>query len=206
MTTRREHWDAVYATKAFDAVSWHRPRLDASLRWIEALRLPPRSAIIDVGAGASNLLLDLLDLGFTDVTALDVSDEALKVARHRAGGRAGAIEWIVADITACPLASARYDLWHDRAVLHFLVGEGDRAAYADAAARAIRPGGHALISGFAPDGPTRCSDLDVLRAGPEAIAATLGPRFRLLHSSEERHHTPWGKEQAFAYAVLRREP
>jgi SAM-dependent methyltransferase len=199
-----DHWNAVYETKPIDGVSWYRPHLDRSLAIIDSLALAPNAPILDVGAGASTLAEDLLDRGYHDITLLDISERALARARERVGERAALMRWLVADIRHAPLERASVRLWHDRAVLHFLANAEDRAAYATLAQTAVMPGGHALISGFAPDGPARCSNIEVVRATPEAIAATLGPGFQLERSDYELHRTPWGSEQAFCYALCRR--
>ncbi len=199
-----DHWNTVYETKPLDGVSWYRPHLDRSLAIIESLAIAPDAAILDVGAGASTLAEDLLDRGYRNITLLDISERALARARERAGERASLIRWLVADVRDAALGAASVRLWHDRAVLHFLARAEDRAAYATLARNAVEPGGYALIAGFAPDGPSRCSNIDVVRASPEEIAATLGRGFALERSERETHRTPWGAEQAFCYALCRR--
>jgi SAM-dependent methyltransferase len=205
-TDRRAHWQAVYHTRATDAVSWYRPRLDVSLELLELAGLSVDASLIDVGGGASTLVDDLLARGLRAVTVLDVSDQALALARKRLGERQRDVTWLVADILEAALPERGYDLWHDRAVFHFLTDPADAARYAARAASAVKTGGHAVIGGFAPDGPERCSGLPVARRSAEDIAAILAPAFRLVAQRAERHLTPGGSGQSFAYALLRRDP
>ena len=199
-----QHWEQVYRSKAADAVSWFRPHLDVSLVLLRATGFDPRSRVLDVGGGASTLVDDLLAAGCAGITVLDLSGAALDVARQRLGGRAASVTWRIGDITTLDLPAVHYSHWHDRAVLHFLTDPAAAQAYAAQASHAVVPGGHAVIGGFAPDGPERCSGLAVARRSPEQIAALLGPAFELVEARHERHRTPGGAEQAFAWAVLRR--
>lgn len=202
--TRETHWENVYRTRASDAVSWYRPHLGVSLELLELAGLAEGSRIIDVGGGASTLVDDLLARGLRSITVLDISAAALDVARRRLGPKAAEVRWLATDVTTAELPEGAFDLWHDRAVLHFLTDPNDAAGYAAQAARAIRPGGHAVIAGFAPDGPEKCSGLPVVRRSAEEIAALLAPSFTLLEQRAERHVTPAGGVQSFAYALLRR--
>jgi SAM-dependent methyltransferase len=202
---RKEHWQKVYQTRAADAVSWYRPQLGVSLELLETAGLSAASRLIDVGGGASTLVDDLLCRGLTGVTILDVSEAALAVARQRLGERARDVTWLVTDLLQAEPPEGGFDLWHDRAVLHFLTDASDSARYAAVAARAVASGGHAVIGGFAPDGPEKCSGLPVARRSAEEIAVILAPAFRLVATRAERHITPAGTEQSFAYALLRRE-
>ena len=204
ITDRQAHWQQVYKTRGAEAVSWFRPRLDVSLELLERAGLTPATSLIDVGGGASTLVDELLELGLRDITVLDISAEALAVSRQRLAARANRVEWLAADVLAARLPAGAFDVWHDRAVSHFLTEDADVARYARRAASAIRPGGHAVIGGFAPDGPERCSGLPVARRSAEDIAAMLGPDFELLDERRECHLTPGGTEQLFAYALLRR--
>lgn len=201
---RSEHWEAVYRDRPATAVSWYQPHLATSLRLLEQAGLGPQSHVIDVGGGASTLVDDLRRRGVGDITVLDLSAEALDVARARLGSDAARVRWIRGDVTTIELPEAAFTHWHDRAVLHFLTAPDDAAAYARAAARAIAPGGHTVIGGFAPEGPERCSGLPVTRRSADDVAALLGPRFALIDRCQETHRTPAGGEQAFAYALLRR--
>lgn len=201
---RQLHWQNVYLTRSADDVSWYRPRLDVSLELLSAAGLSVSSRVIDVGGGASTLVDDLLARGILHVTVLDVSARALEITRERLGAASRRVDWRVSDILESELPPANFDLWHDRAVLHFLTDPADARRYSAVAATAVAKGGHAVIAGFAPDGPERCSGLPVARRSADEIAAILAPQFTLVGHREERHRTPSGAEQSFAYALLRR--
>ena len=200
---RERHWEGVYTTKAPDQVSWYAPRLHRSLDLILRARQPP-ATVIDVGGGASTLVDDLLGLGYAPVTVLDVSDAALQVSQARLGAEADRVHWLAGDVIHTLLPPDAYDVWHDRAAFHFLLDPADQAAYAARAARSVRPGGHLVIATFAPDGPEKCSGLEVVRYDVEGLAGALGPCFRLESEERETHVTPWGAEQRFTFAVLER--
>ncbi len=201
-TSASAHWSAVYRDKAPDAVSWYQRAPGVSLALVRAAALPPGARVIDVGAGASTLVDSLLEGGY-DVTLLDIAHPALEVTRARLGERAASVRFLVADVTAWR-PDATWDLWHDRAVFHFLVEPSARAAYVRALTAATAPGAQVVIGAFAPDGPERCSGLPVRRYSPEALAAELGASFVLVESALEVHVTPWGAEQRFAFARLAR--
>ena len=203
--TTKAHWENVYQTKAVDEVSWYRPHLETSLRLIEDAAPDRNSAVIDVGGGEATLVDDLVSRGYTDVTVLDISQAAIEVAKDRLGLAAAPVHWITGDITSVELEAARYDLWHDRAVFHFLTGADDRAAYVRQVARAVRLGGHVIVATFGLDGPEKCSGLDVVRYDAENLHGEFGPKFRLLDSVTELHETPWGTPQQFMYCFCRVE-
>jgi SAM-dependent methyltransferase len=202
----REHWDGVYGRKAADQVSWYRPHLERSLGLIEGANLGRGAAIIDVGGGTSTLVDDLVVRGFTNVTVLDVSPSAIEATRTRLGARARLVRWIKADVTRAPFEPDAYDFWHDRAVFHFLRHEEERRRYVAAVRRAVKPGGHVLVATFGPEGPERCSGLDVVRYDPNALHAQFGRDFEKVHSATELHQTPWGQEQQFIYCLCRVSP
>jgi SAM-dependent methyltransferase len=198
------HWNAVYTAKAPDAVSWYSPHLEMSLQLIR--RVAPRyPAIIDVGGGESTLVDDLLAEGYRYLTVLDISAEAIRVCKQRFGAVADYITWRVDDITKAELPRNYYDVWHDRAVFHFLTREEDRRAYVERVAYSMKPGGHVIVATFGPDGPTQCSGLDVVRYDADGLHAQFGKHFRLLKSRTEVHQTPWGAEQQFLYCLCRVE-
>lgn len=199
----REHWESVYEHKGPSQVSWYRAHLEHSLRFIERAGLGRDAAIIDVGGGASTLVDDLLARGYLDVTVLDISAKAMESAKARLGDRAEAVKWLVADITQAEPRTNAYDFWHDRAVFHFLRDEEDRRRYVSAVKRSLKPGGHILVATFGPEGPTRCSGLDVVRYGPEELHAEFGSAFQKVGSLTEVHSTPWGAEQQFVYCYCR---
>ncbi len=200
---RKAHWEHIYATKPADGVSWYQPHADQSLALIRGTGTPHSGAIIDVGGGASTLVDDLLANGYTDLTVLDLSAAALETARRRLASRAGLATWLEGDVTAVELPARRYDVWHDRAVFHFLTEEKDRRAYVTAVLRAVKPLGHVIIATFAADGPTHCSGLPVVRYSPDQLHAELGASFTLQHAAREAHHTPFGTVQQFVYCCCR---
>jgi SAM-dependent methyltransferase len=200
----KDHWERIYSTKATDAVSWYQEHAVSSLQMIRATRLPKDAAIIDVGGGASTLVDDLLADGYSNLTVLDLSRAALEAARERLGSRAAAVRWLEADITKVDLAPLEYDLWHDRAVFHFLTGEGDRAAYVRAVLRSVKPGGHVIVATFAEDGPAQCSGLPVVRYNAHLLHSEFGESFTLLDHQAEEHRTPFGTIQKFIYCYCRK--
>lgn len=195
----REHWDRVYETKGSSAVSWYQPHLERSLELIARAGLRPDARLIDVGGGASTLVDDLLDRGFADVTVVDLSERALAISRQRLGARGESVTWIAGDITQVELPRGAYDLWHDRAVFHFLGDEASRAAYLARVCASVKRGGHVILATFGPEGPDKCSGLPVMRYSPEALHAEFGAAFELEHHVEELHQTPWGATQEFVY-------
>ena len=199
------HWESIYLTKAPDAVSWYRPHLEVSLSLIERAARNRSAAIIDVGGGESTLVDDLIRRGFSDLTVLDISLTALEATKKRLGQAGDRVRWLAADITSVPLPEHSFDIWHDRAVFHFLTAADDRAAYVRNVLHAMRPGGFVIVSTFGPEGPTRCSGLDVVRYDSENLHAEFGAHFRLIDSSKELHHTPWGAAQQFLYCYCRVE-
>lgn len=202
----KAHWEAVHEARSPTELSWYQPQPTRSLELIEQLGLTPSTAIIDVGGGTSTLVDALLDRGVARVTVLDISRAALEHSKARLGARAASVEWIEAEITSVDLGeSALYDVWHDRALFHFLTDRDDRRRYVSTVSRAVKPGGAALIATFALHGPSRCSGLDVMRYDSESLARELGSEFSVERSVDDLHHTPSGVVQAFTYTVLRRE-
>jgi ubiquinone/menaquinone biosynthesis C-methylase UbiE len=200
----KAHWEDVYTQKRPDEVSWFLETATQSLDLINAIAPQPSDAIIDVGGGASRLVDALLAAGFSDLSILDLSAAALKAAQDRLGDKASRVQWIEADITQIELAPARYDIWHDRAVFHFMTTKEQRAAYKRNLTNALRPSGHVIIATFAENGPEKCSGLPVQRYSVEALSAELGPDFTLIKSCREAHRTPWGSVQEFIYCLFKR--
>jgi trans-aconitate methyltransferase len=198
------HWQQVYTSKEERHTSWYRPHLETSLRLIEGRRLPADAAVIDVGAGRATLVDDLLARGFRDLTALDISAVALTQARRRLGVAGDLVRWITGDVLATTLPAARYDLWHDRAVFHFLTDPAQQQRYAAVAAGSVRAGGYLLLATFAPDGPESCSNLPVCRYDAAGLAARFAPDFTPVADAREDHRTPSDSIQAFTYLLLRR--
>jgi SAM-dependent methyltransferase len=202
--SRQAHWQQVYTSKGETEVSWFQEDPAPSLAMIARTGAGPDAAIIDIGGGASRLVDVLLDKGFRDVTVLDLSEAALAAAKARLGERAGVVRWLVADATTWRPEPASYDVWHDRAALHFLVDAPDRAAYVARLTEAVKPGGHAVIATFALDGPERCSGLPVARYDAQSLAAVIGEAFEFKETQPHHHKTPWGAEQRFQFSLFRR--
>jgi 2-polyprenyl-3-methyl-5-hydroxy-6-metoxy-1,4-benzoquinol methylase len=201
--SREDHWQNVYVSKRENEVSWFQQTPAASLELIGRTGATPASSVIDVGGGASRLVDALIDMGFRHVTVLDLSAAALDTAKARLGARALNVEWIVSDVTTWEPRQS-YDIWHDRAALHFLTDAQDRAAYVSRLKRALKPGGHAIIATFALDGPERCSGLPVVRYDATSLAQTLGDGFELVDTMRQQHSTPWDSAQSFQFSMFRR--
>jgi 2-polyprenyl-3-methyl-5-hydroxy-6-metoxy-1,4-benzoquinol methylase len=197
------HWEKIYTEKAPDAVSWYQPHLEKSLSLLEQFAPGKSAGIIDVGGGESTLVDDLMARGYENVTVLDISAAAIETNRKRLGAASERVCWLAADITKVELDAAVYDVWHDRAVFHFLTAESDRVAYVRQVTRAVRRGGHVIVSTFGPEGPMKCSGLDAVRYDAELLHREFGEHFQLLDSSVEMHHTPFGTLQQFLYCHFR---
>ena len=197
-----QHWDGTYA-HGDSTRSWYQERAAASLRMLKKAQVRPTHALVDVGGGASVLVDDLLELGWTDVTVLDVSEIGLQVARDRLGTAADRVHWLVQDLRSWR-PDRIYDVWHDRAVLHFFTASADRERYRAVLNSATAAGSTAIFGVFSPDGPPSCSGLPVQRYGAEALADFLGDAWTILVSDRETHHTPAGKAQDFTWAAFRR--
>ena len=202
---RQQHWQRVYVEKNAKTVSWFEDSPVASLELLQSANLTSASSVIDVGGGASALVDTLLALGLTNLTVLDISPAGLDVARARLGTAAERVTWLAADITRANLTQSAYDVWHDRAVFHFLTDTSSRTAYVTALKNSLRPNGYALIATFAPDGPLECSGLETMRYDAPALLEVLGAdQFVLLEQRRVTHVTPSGGAQAFTYALFRR--
>jgi 2-polyprenyl-3-methyl-5-hydroxy-6-metoxy-1,4-benzoquinol methylase len=195
----KTHWENIYSTKARDQVSWYRQHLETSIALIERSVDDRSASIIDVGSGESTLVDDLLARGFQSITVLDVSQVAIEATKKRLGHDAERVRWLVADVTQVELEPKAYDVWHDRAVFHFLTLPEQRSRYVRQVARSVRAGGYVIVSTFGPEGPTKCSGLDVIRYKADALHSEFGSRFRLVESSTELHETPFGTRQQFLY-------
>jgi ubiquinone/menaquinone biosynthesis C-methylase UbiE len=201
MVVDRAHWDQTYAEKGPDRVSWFQHRPIRSIELVEAAELQRTAGIIDVGGGASRLAAELVMGGYTDVTVADISAGALDRARDALGEDSRRVRWLQADVRAYDFGRT-FELWHDRAVFHFMVTAADRDAYLGTLRRALAPSGHLVIFTFGPAGPTQCSGLPVQRYDIRTLRATLGQEFRVLSSGLEAHETPSGNKQQFLYAHL----
>lgn len=195
----KEHWENIYKTMKADQVSWFQPHLSKSLDLILKTGIGTEANIIDVGGGASTLVDDLLEKGFSNISVLDMSVNALEVSKKRLGKKVDQVDWIEGDITTVKLPKNHYDLWHDRAVFHFLTKKLDRNQYVKTLSKTVKPNGHVIISTFGPEGPLKCSGLNIVRYSGEEIKKVLGNAFQLLESIKEIHKTPFDTEQEFMY-------
>ncbi|QTE36335.1 class I SAM-dependent methyltransferase [Mucilaginibacter gossypii] len=203
MENKKEHWENVYAQKKLIEVSWYEHTPETSLSIISNFNLPNEAAIIDIGGGDSLLVDHLLDLGYSDITVLDISDNALERAKFRLGNSASFVNWITSDILELS-NDVQYDLWHDRAAFHFLTDEADQKKYAAIAANHLHTGGLMLISTFALNGPEKCSGLPVARHSETSLTDLFLSRFQWIGSTNHSHLTPFSTEQVFTYNWFRK--
>ena len=201
MHETKSHWEQIYLTTSHRELSWTQVRPSPSIDWILEAVPARTSAIIDVGGGVSNLIDQLILEGYDWPAVLDVSETALEIARERLGNFAAQVEWLTADVTDCDFRR-KYDLWHDRAVFHFLTTRSDRVAYLASLKKALVAGGKALIATFSPQGPSKCSGLDVVRFDEKVLSLELGDDFRLLRHERHQHTTPRGATQEFQYCLF----
>jgi SAM-dependent methyltransferase len=204
-TNLQTHWNNIYSTKPVDGVSWYQQKPEKSLQIIETF-MPPTThpTMIDVGGGASTLVDYLLADGYDSLVILDIAEPAIAKARERLGDAAQKVSWMVADITNTEMPANRYDLWHDRAVFHFLITPEEQAKYVKLVNKTLKVGGILVMSTFAPDGPEKCSNLTVRRYDCDGLWQILGKQFRLILSDKETHQTPFHTEQAFSYCVFQK--
>jgi SAM-dependent methyltransferase len=182
---RKNHWDSVYASKKPNEVSWYQTRLEKSLELIHATGADKNASI-------------------THLTVLDISAAAIQAAQARLGARAKEVTWLEADVTQARLPEQGCDVWHDRAVFHFLTDAEDRRRYVSAVDHAVKPGGHVIVATFGPRGPLQCSGLDIARYTPEQLYGEFGGNYAMQRSITENHVTPTGKHQEFIYCWCRK--
>ena len=199
----QSHWDRIYQTKKPSQVSWYRAHLENSLELIASAAGSRDACIIDVGGGESTLVDDLLDRGYRRVSVLDISPSAIDVTCNRLGERAPLVTWLLGDITTMELPKQHYDVWHDRAVFHFLTNDADRHAYVRQVKESVKLGGHVIVASFGPEGPLKCSGLDVVRYDAETLHGEFGVQFQLVKHLTEQHHTPFGTTQQFVYCYCK---
>jgi ubiquinone/menaquinone biosynthesis C-methylase UbiE len=199
-----KHWEQTYSSNQTEALGWYTPHLQTSLSWIQELGLDANAPIIDVGGGASTLVDDLLEADHRSITVLDISDKALSLAKARLGGEAKLVKWLEGNITSLDLPTQYYELWHDRAVFHFLTESEQREKYRDRLLNALKPGGHLIIGTFTTEAPPKCSGLPVQRYNQEQLENTLGGEFELKRHNKELHITPGGVEQMYLYCHFRK--
>ena len=200
---RARHWDQVYSTRQPNELSWFQAEPALSCSILSGLAVQKNDPVIDIGGGASRLVDCLLARGFGDISVLDVSLAALDMSRIRLAERAENVTWIAQDVTEF-LPAQKYSVWHDRAVFHFLTGADDRLAYQRVLYQALAPGGYLIIMSFAPDGPEKCSGLEVVRYDADTLQKELGSELELIETHNHAHRTPWGSDQSFMCAVFRR--
>lgn len=202
--SQQAHWEQVYSTRSPEEVGWYEPHLETSLEWIKEVAADTDASIIDVGGGASTLVDDLVAEGYRSITVLDLSRTALATAKNRLSGNADAVTWIEGDVTAVSLPAGGYDVWHDRAVFHFLTDDEQKRRYVAGLLQATKPGSHLIMATFAPEAPPRCSGLPVERYEAGQLEAVLGSGFVLRRQRKELHVTPGGTEQMYVYCLFQR--
>jgi SAM-dependent methyltransferase len=199
-----EHWEQIYATRSSREVGWYAPHLKTSLKWIAELELATQDPIIDVGGGASTLVDDLLLAGHENLTVLELSESAIGLSRKRLAAECDSVTWLQGDVTQIELPAGYFELWHDRAVFHFLAEPAQQQRYRDALLRALKPGGYFMIGVFDLDAPPRCSGLPVKRYSAEILCNNFAREFRLQRHHHEIHRTPSGVEQSYVYCLFQR--
>lgn len=200
-----QHWETVYHTKDSAQVSWYTPHLETSLQLIQGLAPSTQASILDVGSGASTLPDDLLAAGYQNLSMLDISEQALEIAQIRLGAQAAQVQWLVGDVLELEFAPQSLDVWHDRAVFHFLTEKSQRERYVQQVLHAVKPKGHVIMATFGTEGPKQCSGLDVMRYDSHSLHHEFGATFRLLDSLTVNHQTPSGMTQQFLYCYCRVE-
>jgi 2-polyprenyl-3-methyl-5-hydroxy-6-metoxy-1,4-benzoquinol methylase len=203
MTQKQEHWDTVYSARTESALTWFEDNPTMSRAILAAAGVTSDARVIDVGGGASRLVDALITDGFKAITVLDLSAQALALSKDRLAERGESVQWVASDITEWH-PDGLYDVWHDRAVFHFLTDPKDRAAYIQTLTQTLRPGGVAVIGTFALDGPEKCSNLPVVRYSPETLTQTLGDGFARVECQRDIHETPLGRSQPFTFCAFRR--
>lgn len=204
--SQKDHWEQVYSTKTTEKLGWYEPHLQTSLSWIKGLSLAVDAPIIDVGGGASTLVDDLLDAGYRSITVLDISEKALSSVKARLSKKAELVTWLDGDITSVDLPIHHYDLWHDRAVFHFLTEPELQQKYLNSLLKALKSGGHLIIGTFALEAPPKCSGLPVQRYSHERLESMLGEKFEIQRYHKEMHVTPGGVEQMYLYCHFVKQP
>ncbi|MBP9092389.1 class I SAM-dependent methyltransferase [bacterium] len=201
----KQHWEKVYEAKAADAVSWYQPHLEKSLQFILKAAPSRSTQIIDVGAGESTLVDDLINAGYNNTSVLDISEKAIEVCKTRLGDRSSSVTWLAANILQAELPEKFFHVWHDRAVFHFLTSEAQRIDYVRQVSKSVKAGGHVIVATFGPQGPEKCSGLTTMRYDTDSLHNQFGARFRLVESATELHTTPFGTTQQFLYCFCKLE-
>ncbi len=201
---QRNHWEHVYSTRQIHAVGWYTPHLQVSLDWILTAVQDVNAAVIDAGGGASTLVDDLLEAGYRSITVLDISDKALSATKQRLGKMAELVTWLNSDVTSAGLPEQYYQLWHDRALFHFLTEPEQQRKYRDTVLKALKPGGYFIVGTFAPEAPANCSGLSVQRYSPDRLVKALGKKFELVDCKNDLHITPGAVEHMYLYCRFRK--
>lgn len=199
----KEHWENIYSNKKLEEVSWYQPTPETSLNFIAELDLPKDAAIIDVGGGDSFLVDNLLKLGFTNISVLDISGGALKRAKERLGKVAEKVTWIEADASAFQ-PQQQYDLWHDRAAFHFLTDEEKKGSYLKNLENSVKPGGYVILGTFSDKGPDKCSGIVIRKYSTGELGSLLSSDFKKLKCMNLDHHTPWDSVQNFSFCSFQK--
>ncbi|MDP3508829.1 MAG: class I SAM-dependent methyltransferase [Candidatus Melainabacteria bacterium] len=199
----KQHWEGVYNTKAADAVSWYQPHLEKSLQFILNAAPSRLTQIIDVGGGESTLVDDLIKAGYKNTSVLDISEKAIEVCKTRLGDKSSSVTWLAANILQAELPKKYFDVWHDRAVFHFLTSEAQRIEYVRQVSKSVKAGGHVIVATFGPQGPEKCSGLTTMRYDADSLHNQFGARFLLVDSATELHTTPFGTTQQFLYCFCK---
>lgn len=199
---KRSHWQGIYSSKADNEVSWYQQNPETSLNLIQSLSLDKKAAIIDVGGGNSELSAKLQRAGFQNLSVLDISAKAIERSKAKLD-EPQTTEWIVSDILDFQ-APRSYQLWHDRATFHFLTDEPAVKTYLRKAGKAIAVGGYLILATFSKSGPEKCSGLSITQYDAEMLDSLFQDDFKMIRSFEETHHTPFGTQQNFVYAVFQK--
>ena len=200
---RKQHWENIYQTKELKDVSWYQPTPETSLEFIANLKIAKDAKIIDVGGGDSFLAEFLLDLGYTDISVLDISSNAIERAKERMGESAQKVKWIVSDVTQFN-PTEKYDLWHDRAAFHFLRSENDIESYLKILNQSITENGQLIIGTFSEDGPLKCSGIDIKQYSEESMVNQFKTHFEKIACIQVVHPTPFDTTQNFTFCSFKR--
>lgn len=200
---KQSHWDQVYSTKVLEQSSWYQPKPSISLDFVKQFSIAKDAAIIDVGGGDSLLVDHLLDLGYQNISVLDISSKALERAQNRLGERAQAVKWICADAAKFEPVE-QYDFWHDRAAFHFLTTTADIQHYAQTAAQAVKPGGFLVIGTFSEQGPKKCSGLEIKQYSEQSLVQVFDDQFKKIRCQQVDHLTPTQAIQQFIFCAFQK--
>ena len=203
MENKKSHWDAVYQTKSFESVSWFQSVPETSIQFFEEMNLHKDAHIIDIGAGESHFVDYLMATGYTNITLVDISEEALERTRQRLGNTGTNLKYIVADVGSF-IPTQNYDFWHDRATFHFLTDAPQINHYLDNVKKFLNPNGHFLIGTFDEDGPTKCSGLEIKQYSESSLTQLLNQFLKKVRCLNQEHLTPFGTLQKFIFCYFRK--